>query len=207
MLLTEKDQMFTCAKKHRIMEEHYPAGALGWKGLIVLRSGSLHDLLPAGATKASSGRKGRYQRSSCRGCLRIKATWAQKWLCGTHSGERSAWSHVWEQEESEKVSQDGFLLGWISVKWPYSVVVVASLILSFFFFFFKKMKQMRWEVLLTHGRWSPGDGIFWCRRWCSFLSVLQLVHSKPHYAGFKTVGFFKLFFISVYVLENCENSS
>lgn len=71
------------------------------------------------------------KRVAAVGHPRIKATWAEKWLCGVRSGEGSAWSQVWKQGESEKGSQDGFLLGWISVKWL--VFVVASHSLSFFF--------------------------------------------------------------------------
>lgn len=124
--------MFICAKEQGIMQEHYPAGTAGWKGLIVLVRGGLCNLLPTRGhvslrRQEREGTKG----SRCGGRSQDKCPLRQKRGYMGYAVGRGVCPKpsVEAGEEREKFSQSGFVLGWTWVRWPCFVVVVTSLIL------------------------------------------------------------------------------
>lgn len=176
------------------MQEHYPAGTVGWKGLIVLVRGGWCNPLPARGHMSlqqqeregpeGSGCGGRSQGKSPPG--RKGATW------GTQRGEGSARRQVWKHGKSMRSS----LSEWVCARTDLSDVTsfcgCCNLFHSPPFF-----SVEGWERRFRRGRKSctrlasgpqemanssaEGDD-------ASFLSVLQLAHSKNHHAGFKTVA-------------------
>lgn len=98
--------MFACAKEQRIMQEHYPAGKVGWKGLVVLvRGGPCNLLCTSGHMSLQQQEREGPGGSICGGRFQGKKNPGRKGITGgMQRGEGSARRQVWKQGKSMRSS-------------------------------------------------------------------------------------------------------